>query len=234
MACKRSGVRIPVAPQVRALIRNLSLRIAELYSSKVQQRRRMSSRTSVRIRSPHGASRRLVVPGHETYRAVDQQKRHNHSSAWRQVVRVTAATRREATDRFARVLASCARGKAASRGSWLLRRARVYVTRSVCRRGSMRRDQAGWLGGARAWPGSEPARRKLSWRGARRAAPGRAPCAAAHLGAAWARAALRPARGRRDDAPARAGSRRPGAGAAGPGPAAPASDRSVSRAAERQ
>jgi hypothetical protein len=55
MACKRSGVRIPVAQQLIALIRNLRRRIAGLYSSKVQQRRRMSSRESVRIRSPHGA-----------------------------------------------------------------------------------------------------------------------------------------------------------------------------------
>jgi len=77
MACKRSGVRIPLAPQVRAVIRYLSLRILELYSSKVQQRRRISSRTSVRIRSPHGVSRRLALLRHETDRPCGQPKRHD-------------------------------------------------------------------------------------------------------------------------------------------------------------
>jgi hypothetical protein len=50
MACKRSGVRIPIAPQVRETIRNPEPRLEGLYSSKVQQQR---GRTSVRIRPPH-------------------------------------------------------------------------------------------------------------------------------------------------------------------------------------
>jgi len=57
MACKRSGVRIPIDPQVRAINRNLSRRLSALYSSKVQQRPHISDRTPVRIRSPCGVSR---------------------------------------------------------------------------------------------------------------------------------------------------------------------------------
>jgi hypothetical protein len=52
MACKRSGVRIPIAPQLMAVNRNLSRRFSALYSSKSQQRPHISGRTPVRIRSP--------------------------------------------------------------------------------------------------------------------------------------------------------------------------------------
>jgi hypothetical protein len=49
MACKRSGVRIPIAPQFRNTIRKKEPRIKAEYSSKVQQQ---ADRTPVRIRSP--------------------------------------------------------------------------------------------------------------------------------------------------------------------------------------
>jgi len=38
MACKRPGVRVPLAPQFRDIIRNPEPRLQDLYSSKVPQR----------------------------------------------------------------------------------------------------------------------------------------------------------------------------------------------------
>jgi hypothetical protein len=77
MACKRSGVRIPIAPQVRQINRNLSRRFSALYSSKVQQRPHVSGRTPVRIRSPHGVSRWPALLSHATEQPRGQPKRHD-------------------------------------------------------------------------------------------------------------------------------------------------------------
>ena len=74
MACKRSGVRIPIAPQVRRTIRKNEPRVQTEYSSKVQQQ---ADRTPVRIRSAPAKLRSPDPVGHRTCNACSDLTRKN-------------------------------------------------------------------------------------------------------------------------------------------------------------